>query len=90
MPGDDVAQPSSDGAGLDPPAAADVSLVGRLLMLSLQGMPLIFGIGFIAPLITQLLERALPGAAQAQWPLLAGLAIGGSWGALANLRGRWL
>ncbi|KRA60461.1 hypothetical protein ASD79_07730 [Caulobacter sp. Root655] len=59
-------------------------------MLLLQAMPLIFGIGFVAPLITQLLERLLPGAAQAQWPLVAGLAIGGSWGAAANLRGRWL
>ena len=85
----DVAQPSSDGAGSGPPAASG-SLLGRLLMLLLQGMPLLFGLGFIAPLIAQLLERAVPGAAQAQWPLLTGLAIGGSWGALANLRGRWL
>ena len=85
----DVAQPSSDGAELGPPAAP-VGLLGRLLMLLLQGMPLLFGLGFIAPLIAQLLERAVPGAAQAQWPLLTGLAIGGSWGALANQRGRWL
>ena len=89
MARDDVAQSPSEGAGLGPPTAP-VSLIGRLLMLLLQVMPLIFGLGFIAPLIGQLLDRALPGAAQAQWPLLAGLAIGGSWGALANLRGRWL
>ncbi|MBW8815007.1 MAG: hypothetical protein JF588_16425 [Caulobacterales bacterium] len=56
----------------------------------LHGMPLLFGIGFIAPLIAQLVERVVPGAEQAQWPLLTGLAIGGSWGALAILRGRWL
>lgn len=81
----DVVQPTGDGAG--PPMAP----VGRrLLTLLLEGMPLLFGIGFIAPLVTQLLERAVPEAAQAQWPLLTGLAIGGSWGALANLRGRWL
>ena len=89
MPRDDLVQPSNDGVGSRPPTPS-VSLVGRLLMLLLSGMPLIFGIGFIAPLITQLLDRALPEAAQAHWPLLAGLAIGGSWGALANLRGRWL
>lgn len=89
MPRDSVAQPPSDGTGPGPPPAP-VSLIGRLLTLLLQGMPLIFGLGFIAPLIAQVLERALPGAAQAQWPLLVGLAIGGSWGALANLRGRWL
>ncbi|MBT9470220.1 MAG: hypothetical protein V4514_05560 [Pseudomonadota bacterium] len=85
MPRDDVAHLSSDGA-----PTAPVSLIGRLLTLLLQGMPLIFGIGFIAPLMTQLLDRALPGAAQAEWPLVAGLAIGGSWGAVANLTGRWL
>jgi len=85
----DVAQPSNDGAGPGPPIAT-VGLLGRLLALLLQGMPLLFGLGFIAPLIAQLLERTVPGAAQAQWPLLTGLAIGGSWGALANVRGRWL
>ena len=85
----DVAQPSNDGAGSGPPTAP-VGFLGRLLTLLLQGMPLLFGLGFLAPLIAQLLERALPGAAHAQWPVLVGLAIGGSWGALANLRGRWL
>jgi hypothetical protein len=85
----DVAQPPNDGAGSGPPTAA-VGLLGRLLTLLLQGMPLLFGLGFIAPLITQLFERALPGAAQGEGPLLMGLAIGGSWGAIANLRGRWL
>ncbi len=85
----DVAQPSNDGAGSGSPTAPG-GLSGRLVMLLVQGMPLLFGVGFIAPLIAQLLGRVLPGAAQAQWPLLVGLAIGGSWGALANLRGRWL
>jgi hypothetical protein len=89
MARDDVAQRSSEGAGLGP-STAPRNIIGRLLMLLLQVMPLIFGLGFIAPLIAQLLDRALPGAAQAQWPLLVGLAVGGSWGALANLRGRWL
>jgi len=90
MPRDSVAHPQGGDIGSDPPAAASASLMGRLLGLLLQGMPFIFGIGFIAPLITQLLERALPAAAQAQWPLLVGLAVGGTWGAVANLTGRWL
>ena len=89
MPRDNLVQPSNDGVGFTPPTPPE-SLVSRLLTLLLSGMPLIFGIGFIAPLITQLLKLALPEAAQAQWPLLAGLTIGVSWGALANLRGRWL
>ena len=89
MPCDDVALPSSDGSGSGPPTPS-VGMGDRLLMLLLQGMPLIFGIGFVAPMIAQLLERVVPGAASAQWPLVAGLAIGGSWGAIANLKGRWL
>jgi hypothetical protein len=90
MPRDSVAQPPGGGLGSDPPAAASPSVMGRLLGLLLQGMPFIFGIGFIAPLIAQLLERTVPSAAQAQWPLLAGLAIGVTWGAVANVTGRWL
>ena len=90
MPRDSAAQPPDGGVGSDPPTAASASLVGRLLGLLLQGMPFIFGIGFIAPLIAQLLERTVPSAAHAQWPLLVGLAIGGTWGAVANVTGRWL
>jgi len=90
MPRDSVAQPPGGGVGSDPPAPTSTSLMGRLLGLLLQGMPFIFGIGFIAPLMTQLLERTLPSAAQAQWPLFVGLVIGGTWGAVANVTGRWL
>ena len=52
--------------------------------------PLIFGIGFLAPLIDQAL-RALG------WPapfglttLLFGLLVGGLLGVLATVRGRWV
>ncbi|HEX7886928.1 MAG TPA: hypothetical protein VF474_13210 [Phenylobacterium sp.] len=83
----DVAQPPGDRAGSGPPAAG---FIARLLMFLAQILPFLVGVGFFAPLITQLIERALPEAAHAQWPLLVGLAIGGSWGAVANLRGRWL
>lgn len=85
---DDVTQPTASRAGADSPP--DVNLISRLMMGLLQILPFVFGLGFVAPLIAQLLKRALPEAAHAQWPLLAGLVIGGSWGALANLRGRWI
>lgn len=90
MPRDSAAQPPGGGVRSGPPAAAGPSFTGRLLGLLLQGMPFIFGIGFIAPLTAQLLERTVPSAAQAQWPPLVGLAIGGTWGAVANVTGRWL
>ncbi len=90
MAGDDGAQPTGKRTGSGPPAPAEVSLIDRLLMSLLQSLPFLFGIGFIAPLIAQLLKRALPEAAHAQWSLLVGLAIGGSWGAFANLKGRWI
>ncbi len=89
MPRNHVAPPSSGGSGSGP-STPSIGLGGRLLRALLQGMPLIFGIGFVAPLIAQVLEHAVPGATQAKWPLVAGLAIGGSWGAIANLKGRWL
>lgn len=53
-------------------------------------MPFLFGIGFIAPLIAQIMERANLAAPYDASPLAVGLAIGGIWGLIANIRGRWL
>ena len=53
-------------------------------------MPLLFGVGFIAPLIAQSMavwDVAAPGGMSR---LAFGLAVGGTWGLIANLRGRWL
>ncbi len=53
-------------------------------------MPLIFGFGFVAPLIAQ-------GMAAAGWDapfglerIVFGLIVGGTWGLYAQVRGRWL
>ncbi len=53
-------------------------------------MPFLFGIGFIAPLIAQLLAAS---GVEDVWginPLAIGLAIGGAWGLYANIKGRWI
>jgi hypothetical protein len=52
--------------------------------------PLLFGFGFLAPLIAQIITRIgwVPPAGIS--PLVIGLAFGGGLGALANIRGRWL
>lgn len=53
-------------------------------------MPLLFGLGFLAPLIAQSLAMTgwtLPGGIA---PLAVGLVIGGVWGGIATLTGRWL
>ena len=52
--------------------------------------PLLFGFGFMAPLIAQSLERSavtLPGGIT---PLIAGLVVGGGLGLVAQIRGRWI
>lgn len=53
-------------------------------------MPLIFGIGFLGPLIAQIIQML-------GWPtplglssLTLGLVIGTAWGAFAQFRGRWI
>ncbi len=53
-------------------------------------MPFLFGIGFIAPLIAQVMTSADMRAPFDVSPLAFGLAIGGAWGLIANVRGRWL
>lgn len=53
-------------------------------------MPFLFGIGFIAPLIAQIMLAADIRAPLEMSPITLGLAIGGVWGLIANIRGRWL
>lgn len=53
-------------------------------------MPFLFGIGFIAPLVAQLMARFGLAAPYDISPIALGLGIGGLWGLIANIRGRWL
>ncbi len=53
-------------------------------------MPFLFGIGFIAPLIAQSMSVWGLDAPFGLSRIAIGLAIGGTWGLVANIRGRWL
>jgi hypothetical protein len=53
-------------------------------------MPLLFGIGFIAPLIAQTMEVWDIAAPFGMSRILFGLLIGAPWGLYAVLRGRWV
>ena len=53
-------------------------------------MPFLFGIGFVAPCIAQIITRLglmPPGSIS---PVAFGLLVGGGWGMLTNIRGRWI
>jgi len=52
--------------------------------------PLIFGFGFLAPLIAQVIARAGWSLPLDLTPLLTGLILGGSLGLIAQIRGRWV
>ena len=52
--------------------------------------PLVFGFGFIAPLIAQLLGASGIDSPRGLSILLIGLIVGGAWGAVAQWRGSWL
>lgn len=55
-----------------------------------ENLPFLFGIGFIAPLVKQIMPHI---GLYAVWdvpPITVGLVIGATWGGLANWRGRWL
>jgi hypothetical protein len=62
----------------------------QILMGVFRIMPLLFGLGFLAPLLTQIIERAGWASPAGLSPLVLGLAVGGAWGGFATLRGRWL
>lgn len=53
-------------------------------------MPLLFGIGFIAPLIAQSLAYWQMPAPWGMSAIAFGLLIGAPWGLYATLRGRWV
>jgi hypothetical protein len=53
-------------------------------------MPLLFGIGFIAPLIAQTMAAWEWQAPFGLSRIAFGLAIGAAWGLYATLRGRWI
>ena len=53
-------------------------------------MPFLFGIGFIVPLVAQMLEYWQVAAPWGLSPVMFGLLIGAPWGLYATLRGRWL
>lgn len=52
--------------------------------------PFLFGIGFLAPLTAQVIDRAGWTPPFGLSSLLCGLIVGAGLGALANVRGRWL
>jgi hypothetical protein len=58
------------------------------LILTLQ--PLIFGLGFLAPLIAQIIEHTGLIPPLGLTPLVTGLIMGGTLGAVANVRGSWI
>lgn len=69
-------------------------MVQQALMQTLRAIfaigPLIFGVGFLAPLVAQTLLRTGWSAPFGLTPLVFGLIVGGGLGLLAQLRGRWL
>lgn len=53
-------------------------------------MPFLFGLGFIAPLTAQIMTAWNIAAPFGLSPIVFGVLFGGSWGLIANIRGRWL
>lgn len=56
----------------------------------LHFMPLIFGIGFLGPLLAQIMQMLGWQAPLGFAPLTLGLIVGGAWGAFAQIKGRWI
>lgn len=74
------------------PARAETArlFMRQLLMGLFRVLPLLFGLGFLAPLMAQVIERTgwIPPAGIS--PLVLGLVVGGLWGGFATIKGRWL
>jgi hypothetical protein len=53
-------------------------------------MPFLFGVGFIAPLLAQLMRDFDVAAPFGMREIVFALIVGGTWGLIANIRGRWV
>lgn len=60
------------------------------ILLLFRFLPLIFGIGFIAPLIAQALPALGVHSVLGMPALLVGLGVGAIWGGIATKTGRWI
>lgn len=52
--------------------------------------PLLFGIGFLAPLTSQIIQAAHWTPPLGLTPLATGLVLGAAYGLIAQFRGRWI
>lgn len=52
--------------------------------------PLLFGLGFLAPLFCELIELSGAALPFGMAPIAAGLILGGGLGLMAQLRGSWI
>lgn len=71
------------------PNTRSVSKAEAAFMFVVRCTTLIFAFAFLAPLFAEVIERTrLPTAGLS--PIRLGLVIAGIWGAVAQVRGRWL
>lgn len=52
--------------------------------------PMLFGIGFLAPLSSQIIQAMGWTPPFGLSPLMTGLILGGAYGLIAQIRGRWV
>ena len=52
--------------------------------------PLLFGFGFLAPLVSQVIQAVSWTPPFGLTPLMTGLIVGGGYGMIAQIRGRWI
>ncbi|MEM6555873.1 MAG: hypothetical protein AAF642_08370 [Pseudomonadota bacterium] len=52
--------------------------------------PLLFGIGFLTPLVSQVIQAVSWTPPLGLTPLMTGLIVGGAYGLIAQIRGRWI
>lgn len=65
-------------------------MIGKILETVGPWGPVLFGFGFLAPLIAQIIERADVAMPFGLTPLMLGLIMGPALGLAAKLRGRWI
>ena len=66
------------------------SLIARFIGMVMKVTPLLFAFGFLVPAIRAVIIRAGWSPPLSISPLAFALLIGGGWGLVAQIRGRWI
>jgi hypothetical protein len=88
--GESLLLENNDGSVIYMIPSGEGCAMKTVIITLIKFLPLIFGVGFVAPLVGQGLIHIGIDRVWGMSSLVTGLLVGGTWGAIATKTGRWI